>query len=437
MAVHLAKGARDFLPEAMRHRTAVMDKVREVFERFGFEPLQTPAFERLETLTGKYGDEGEKLLFKILARGEGEKEGRADMALRYDLTVPLARVLAMNPDLRLPFKRWQMAPVWRADRPQRGRFREFWQCDVDIAGSSSPMADAECVAVASECLTGLGFGGQYVVRLNDRRVLRAMARVAGVPHDKEIPLLIIVDKLDKIGRGGVSKELAELGVSEEGLAALWRILDVPPGLEDALDALEPHVDDEGREGVAGLREVLALALAAGVPREAVRVDPTLARGLDYYTGPVFEIALPGLNIGSVGGGGRYDGLVGMFSGRPIPCVGVSLGIERLIVVMEEQGMTGKVGATADALVTVFDEGTRTYALQVGAALRREGVRTEVFVDDRKLKAQLKYADARGFRFVVFAGPDEVRDRTVTVKDLELGSQVTVSIEQAAHAIRMG
>ena len=225
MAVHLAKGTRDMLPQQMRNRLVVIDTVRRVFQRFGFEPLDTPAIERIETLAGKYGDEGSKLIYRILKRGAGGQRGEVDLALRYDLTVPLARVVAMNPDLRLPFKRYQMAPVWRADRPARGRFREFWQCDGDIAGSTSPLADAECLAVANAALSELGFSG-YVIRLNDRRILRAMARAVGA-GDQETGMLVAVDKLDKIGRDGVSNELTALGMSDEAIASLWQILDAP------------------------------------------------------------------------------------------------------------------------------------------------------------------------------------------------------------------
>lgn len=435
MAVHLAKGARDFLPDAMRNRITVMNTVREVFERYGFEPLGTPAFERIETLTGKYGEEGDKLMYRILKRGEGGTRGEADMALRYDLTVPLARVVAMNADLRMPFKRWQMAPVWRADRPQRGRFREFWQCDVDIAGTTSPMADAECLAVCADALAALGFE-DFQIRLNDRRILRAMARAAGMGTDKEIPLLIIVDKLDKIGRDKVSEELRELGLDEAGLARLWTILDVPSGRMDALDALHPMLDAEGQAGVAVLREVLGLADMLGVPTAKLVVDPTLARGLDYYTGPVYEAVLPSLHIGSVAGGGRYDGLVGMFSGRDIPAVGVSLGMERLITVMEEQGMLPTTSTTAEVFVTVHGPETRDYAVGIAASLRRAGIRAELFLDDRKLKAQLKYANARGFGWVVFAGPDEMADSKVTLKNFVKGLQMTVALQEAASTIQM-
>lgn len=429
MAVHLAKGARDFLPGAMTNRLAVMDRLRAVFERFGFEPLGTPAFERIETLTGKYGDEGEKLMFRILKRGEGGERGECDMALRYDLTVPLARVLAMNPGLRMPFKRYQMAPVWRADRPQRGRFREFYQCDVDIAGTESPVADAECLAVVAAALGTLGFDN-YKIRVNDRRILRSMARAVGA-LDNETALLVAVDKLDKIGRGGVSAELEGAGLTAEGIAKLWVILDTPAGHGDTLDQLAPHLDEEGGVGIEVLREVMALAFAMGVPPERLVIDPTLARGLDYYTGPVFETEVLEPKIGSISGGGRYDGLVGMFSGKPIPAVGVSLGLERLITVMEELGRLPTSPTTARVLVTVFDLERRPYAVKIATDLRAAGVPTDLFLDDRKMRAQFKYANARGYPWIAVAGPDEASAGHVTLKLLATGEQWTGPLEQAA------
>ncbi len=434
MAVHLAKGARDFLPDAMRNRQHVMGKVRAVFERYGFDPIDTPAFERIETLTGKYGDEGEKLMFRILARGEEGKEGKVDMALRYDLTVPLARVVAMNPALRMPFKRWQMAPVWRADRPQRGRFREFWQCDVDIVGAEDAVADAECLAVGSDALRALGFE-RFQLRLNDRRILRAIARAAGA-HDRELALLIIIDKLDKIGRDGVTEQLRALGLDDAGLERLWSILDVPAGHHATLDALAEQLDDDGKIGVATLRQVLDAALALGVPADKLVVDPTLARGLDYYTGPVYEAVLLDLPIGSVAGGGRYDGLVGMFSGRQLPAVGISLGIERLITVMEEQGMLPTSSRPAEVLVTMPAADSRTAALTIARGLREAGLTVELYLRERKTGDQLKYANERGFRWVAFVGEGgSPADPQVRLKDMESGSQSDLLLSDVGPWIR--
>lgn len=435
MSVHLAKGTRDFLPDAMRTRHAVMDTIRGVFARYGFEPLMTPAIERIDTLAGKYGEEGERLMFKILARGEKAATGVADLGLRYDLTVPLARVLAMNPGLRLPFKRWQMAPVWRAENPQRGRFREFWQCDADIAGAAGSLADAECVGVAHDALAALGFSA-FVVRINDRRILRAMARAAGADGQavREAPILVAVDKLDKIGRDGVTDELLRAGVAPDGLTALWAILGIDRGHEATLDALAAQLDEEGRAGVDTLRRVVSHLDAMGLDRTKFVIDPTLARGLDYYTGPVFEAEILEGGVGSVAGGGRYDGLVGMFSGRAIPCVGVSLGMERLITVLEARGTALGEAAAADVLVTVFDAETPGPSLQLAARLRAAGLRTEVWLGDGKLGAQFKGAAARGIRWAAVLGTTELRDGTVTLKDLTSGAQQTVAVADAAATI---
>jgi histidyl-tRNA synthetase len=434
MSVHLAKGTRDLLPDAMRNRMAVMRTIQGVFERFGFLPLQTPALERIDTLTGKYGDEGEKLMFRILARGDGGDRGEVDLGLRYDLTVPLARVIAMHPELRLPFKRWQMAPVWRAERPQRGRFREFYQCDADIAGTTSPLADAECVAVAATALTELGFTS-FTVRLNDRRILAAMARAVGA-QDRETGFLIAIDKLDKIGRDGVTGELTKLGLEPDAITRLWAILDLPRGHGETLDALATLLagDEAGCQGVETLREVLALAIAMGVDPARVAIDPTLARGLNYYTGPVFEVQASE-QIGSVSGGGRYDGLVGVFSGRTVPCVGVSLGMERIITVMEEQGMLPASTPPADVLVCVQAPEARAWACTVAARLRAAGVRAELFLDAKKLGAQMNYANLSGHPWVAIVGKGEADASTLNLKEMSTGEQHTLTPEEAGRRIQ--
>lgn len=432
MSVFLAKGTRDFLPDQMRTRLAVIDRLRQVFARYGFEPLETPAFERIETLMGKYGDEGDKLIYKILKRGKGGERGECDLALRYDLTVPLARVMAMNADLRLPFKRYQVAPVWRADRPQRGRFREFWQCDVDIVGTESVLADAECVAVLADCLTALQLD-PWTIRINDRRILTSLAATAGA-ENRELSVLIALDKLDKIGRDGVSAELRGLGLGDAGITSLWDSLDVPEDNAGALDALDGKLDSRGRAGVATLRAVLAAAVAMGAPADNLKVDPTLARGLDYYTGPVFE-AVTEPDIGSIAGGGRYDRLIGMFSGRDVPAVGVALGLERLVTVMEERGLLGSAGTTAPVLVTVFADDTRDASVRIATALRREGIATDLYLGDARLRSQFKYANARGYRWLVVVGPDEAAENRLSLKNLSTGAQSTLTLPEAVKALR--
>ncbi len=437
MSVHLAKGARDFLPDAMAPRLAVVDRLREVFSRHGFEPLETPAFERIETLLGKYGDEGQKLIFKILKRGAGGERGKCDLALRYDLTVPLARVIAMNPGLRLPFKRWQVAPVWRADRPAKGRFREFVQCDADIVGSTEAIADAECIALASAAMTQLGLD-DAVVRLNDRRVLAGLAQTLSA-RDREGPLLVTIDKLDKIGRDGVTRELEGRGFDAEQIARMWTVLDLQGDNASVLaglaERLEPSADVDA--GLERLAEVLTLCEALGVPAGRVRIDPTLARGLDYYTGPVFEVTIEGTGVGSLAGGGRYDGLIGVFGKTQVPAVGVALGLDRLLLVLEERGLLDAGDHRIDVLVTVYDPAHRVAAVRAAAALRAEGVRVDLYAGPPKLKAQMKYAHAKGVRWVVVIGPDEAADGRWSVKNMGSGKQDALTPAEAIACISSG
>ncbi|HZG50498.1 MAG TPA: histidine--tRNA ligase, partial [Pyrinomonadaceae bacterium] len=400
-----ARGMRDFLPADVRRREYVMGVVREVYERYGFEPLETPAVENIETLTGKYGEEGNQLIFKILKRGEGERTGEADLALRYDLTVPLARVVAEYGE-RLPkfFKRYQMQPVWRADRPARGRFREFYQCDVDAIGSRSMIIEAELCAAASDALTALGFTN-FTIRLNHRQVLAGVLEQAGVGAEKQADALVALDKLDKIGAEGVAKELSERGVAGETSAKLLSFFAGVAQLEHATELVaDERFDGEGgvtradafnaamlgrlieflgeheagAQGADELRQTLQFAGATGAGAR-IKLDPSLARGLSYYTGAIMEIGVPDL-AGSLGGGGRYDNLVGMFSGRDIPACGFSLGLERIIVVMTEREMfpPNLLGAAADVLVTIWDESAAADALALARLLRAGGLRVDVY-----------------------------------------------------------
>ncbi len=418
--VFLPKGSRDLMPAMMNRRLMVIETVREVFARYGFEPLETPAFERIETLTGKYGDEGEKLMFRILKRGEGGEKGEVDLALRYDLTVPLARVVAMNPGIPLPFKRSQIQPVWRAERPQKGRFREFYQCDVDTIGTDSPVADAECIAVVHDALTALGLS-DFTIRLNHRQILRALAEAIGAT-DQETSMLQAIDKLDKIGRDGVQKELLERGFAEHQVSDLWKYLDGEPIPGTA-------------ESETHLREILDIALDLGVDSDRVKIDRTLARGLDYYTGPVFETVLNGGYSGSISGGGRYDGLIGMFSGKgDVPAVGVSLGIERIFMLMEEMGLMPDTQTSTQVWATVFSTETRSSTLEAAAILRQAGIRVQVSTRTGKLGKQFKDASSRGVPFALVCGPDEAASGTVVIKNLGTGEQFTGTPEQVAFQI---
>jgi histidyl-tRNA synthetase len=424
------------MPTDMRRRNWVIGRVRAVFERYGFEPLETPALERIETLMGKYGEEGDRLLFKVLERGAGAAKGKTDMGMRYDLTVPLARVMATHGDLPVPFRRYQTQPVWRADRPQRGRFREFMQCDIDTVGTSSPVADAECLGVVHDALVSLGFEG-FRIRLNHREILRSMVLRMGVP-ELEGAVLVALDKLDKIGREGVDAELAGRGVPAGAAAELWRLLACAPpdlGSEQGLTALEGELDEAGRAAVANLRQVMAHAAALGVPGSHLRFDPTLARGLDYYTGAVFETVVLEPDIGSISGGGRYDGLVGMFSGRDLPAVGVSLGIERILVVMDELGMFPDLGTGADVLVVALADELLPAALEAAGALRRAGLDVRMSPEPMRFKKVMKTASREGMPWLVLAGHDEVAAGCVALRDTATREQRTVSVAEAIQLIQ--
>jgi histidyl-tRNA synthetase len=449
---------RDFLPADVRRREYVIGVVREVYERYGFEPLETPAVENIETLTGKYGEEGNQLIFKILKRGEGERTGEADLALRYDLTVPLARVVAEYGE-RLPkfFKRYQIQPVWRADRPARGRFREFYQCDVDAIGSRSMIVEAELCAAVSDVLTQLGFTN-FTIRLNHRQALAGVLEQAGIAPELHGDALVALDKLDKIGAEGVAREFAARGIAEE---AGGRLLDFVAGVASLERAAELVADDSaerqregfnaavlgrlvefvgvheaGARGADELRQILQFAEATGAGGR-IKIDPSLARGLSYYTGAIMEISVPDL-AGSLGGGGRYDNLVGMFSKQQVPACGFSLGLERIIVMMTERGMfpADLERAAADVLVTIWDESSASDALALARELRAGGLRVDVYPDGGdKVGKQFKYASARGVPFVAVAGPDERARGEVALKDMRSGEQQTVQSGAAAETLK--
>ena len=440
MSTKPPSGTRDFLPEEIRRREYVIRVVREVYESYGFEPLETPAFENIETLLGKYGEEGDKLIFKILRRGDHESSGVADLALRYDLTVPLARVVAQYQN-ELPrfFKRYQIQPVWRADRPQRGRFREFYQCDIDAIGSTSPVVEAELLAAVSDVLGRLRFEN-FEIRLNHRRALTALLDCAGVPEPLHGEALIALDKLDKVGADGVQKEFLARGVSESAARAC---LEFFAGSKDAIDSaagldrFERFVrgNEAGRRATAELRAIVELADGTRA-RGRIRIDPSLARGLSYYTGAIMEIAVPDL-AGSLGGGGRYDNLVGMFLGRDVPACGFSLGLERIIVVMAERNMfPAKVSTGAvEVMVTFLTDTLRADALKLAAELRAEKLRVEVYPEvSPKLEKPLKYASSRNVPVLAILGEDEQARGEVTVRDLQTRKQEAAPRATAADWI---
>jgi histidyl-tRNA synthetase len=442
---------RDFLPDDVRRRQFVIGVVADVFQRYGFEPLETPAAENIETLMGKYGEEGDRLIFRILKRGDDGKTGEADLALRYDLTVPLARVAAEY-RAKLPrfFKRFQVQPVWRADRPQKGRFREFYQCDVDAIGSESMIVESELLGAASDVLTRLGFP-DFVIRLNHRRLLAGMLDASGIEPSKHDEALVALDKLDKIGREGVARELELRGIPESSGALVLELFSVleaasataqagPQGFNvEALARLGGLVERHERaaRAVHDLRLVVHLCEgnAAGAH---LRIDPSLARGLSYYTGSIFEITVPDLS-GSLAGGGRYDELIGTFLGERVPACGISLGLERILVVMGERQMfpESTVGRPADVMVTLWNADRATDAIRLAAELRAAGLRVDVYPEADKIGRQFKYADARGVRFVAIVGDDEMARGEVSIKNLSTGEQQAVPRARAATVITNG
>jgi len=438
-----ARGMRDFLPADVRKRNYVINIIKEVYESYGFEPLETPSVENLETLVGKYGEEGNQLIFRILKRGEKldlehakSQNDLSDLALRYDLTVPLARVVANNKnDLPKFFKRYQIQPVWRADRPARGRFREFYQCDVDAIGSTSMAVEGELISAVGTILKRLGFG-DFVVRLNHRKVLADILDTAGVPSELHSEALVAIDKLDKIGTEGVATELAQRGISENSATMLL-------GIFEQTQRIIGEGKDVNRTIVSNLinivsNEVLTeigqiLRFAEGVP---VQLDPSLARGLSYYTGAIIEVNVPDLP-GSLAGGGRYDGLIGMFGKEQIPACGVSLGLERILVVMDERGMFPPEIAEstpADVMVTVWNEETIGESLKLATELRQKGLRVTVYPEADKFGKQMKYADTIRVPYVCVLGEGEIAEGKVMLKDMRSGEQQSLTRKELAAGI---
>jgi histidyl-tRNA synthetase len=422
-------GTRDFLAGDLRVREHVFAAIREVFQRYGFEPLQTPAFERLETLTGRYGDEGDKLIFKILRRGEHEASGDADLALRYDMTVPLARVVAAyGSQLPMPYKRFVMGPVWRADRPGRGRFREFTQCDLDIVGSTSPLADAEVVCAIADALAAVGIG-DYTILINSRRALTGLLRAYRVPEEVGGQVLITLDKLDKLKPDEVVGELVdERGLAPATAEALVGDLTAP----DAVGRLRAALADD-EEGRAGLDEVDRVLESATPVAGAARLvfTPRLVRGLGYYTGIIFEVVADGMP-GSIAGGGRYDHLIESLGGPDIPAVGGSLGVERIIGLLSAEAVTAP---RLDAAITVMSDEDAAAAMDFAARLRRDGRSAEVYLgSSRKLGRQLKWAADRRARFALIYGQQERAAGLVTVRDMDSGEQLQVLPDHLANAI---
>lgn len=448
-----ASGFRDFLPRQAERRKRVFSIIEEVYQSYGFEPLETPTMERLTTLLGKYGDEGDQLIFKVLQRGDKLTRALAkedaseldlsEMGLRYDLTVPLARIVAeYRNDLPRYFKRYQLAPVWRADRPQKGRFREFYQCDVDVVGSKSMTVEAEVTSALAEVLRRLEFGN-FQIHLNHRKLLSALLEHTGVPPEKHSDALVAIDKLDKIGKDGVIKELNEREISDEIIARLLPLFDAPntkkaDGSHDnqaALAHLEAQIGHlpDGRQALDELTQILAFS-AGGPAAPHLMLDPYLARGLSYYTGAIFEIRSDEFS-GSLGGGGRYDNLIGMFSKESLPACGFSLGIERIFVLMEEREMFHDEKSNIDVLVTLWNDEFTPHSMQLANELRAQGLRVDLYPDTDKYARQFKYADQRRIPLVAILAPGELEEGVVSVKDLVSGSQDRVKRDELSAWIQ--
>jgi histidyl-tRNA synthetase len=424
------KGFRDYLPEQMILRQRIIAIFRDIFESHGFEPLDTPALEYLDVLTGKAG-ENEKLMYRF------EDAGGREVGLRYDLTVPLARVVAMHQnDLVLPFKRYHIAPVWRAENPQRGRFREFWQCDADIAGSSSTLADAEVIAVMAEALEGIGIP-EFTIKISHRRLLESLGRAAGVPDEQATTLYRAIDKLDKIGPDGVVRELSDAGVTVDQAS---RVLDLVTKQGEPL-ALLAELRGEltdvagATDAIDDLEQLFRTLPNFGISPNRYTLDLALARGLDYYTGPVFEATVTQPKVGSVGGAGRYDGLIGAFLGRPIPATGMSLGLERIIEVVREHGLMLLPASVSEVAVIAFPETTDVGA-RVASSLREQGLRVDLSLQPhRGVGDQLKMADRKGIPVAVILGSSELESGTATLKHLGSGDQRVVALDSLAGTVQ--
>ncbi len=429
----ILKGTRDFLPRTMILRQHVVDTLRRTFERFGFEPLETPALEYAETFEGKSDAEVDKLLYRFRDHG-----GRR-VALRYELNVALARVAAMyQHEVVFPFRRYQMGPVWRADKPQKGRYREFWQCDVDIVGSASMLADAEVLGVLYTALRNLDFE-RFTIHLNNRKILSGMGEVAGVTPEQTGGLYRAIDKLERDGPRRVQALLLEEGLSDQVAERLLEMVQMPGGGPDVLAELKGWFTDIpiGLEGVAEMGELLRYLEDLGVPESHYRLDLSMVRGLGYYTGPIYEAVVEEPRIGSISGGGRYDGMVALF-GPDMPATGVSLGLERIVDVITELELMQLPGSVVQALVTVFDGEHVGASLELAQELRQADVCTEVYLDTAaSLGKQFKYADRKGVPWVLIVGPDEIAAGQVAAKDMRTGEQRSVARTEAAALIKAG
>jgi histidyl-tRNA synthetase len=441
----IPKGTRDFSPLEMAKRNYIFDTIRQVYQLYGFQQIETPAMETLQTLMGKYGEEGDKLLFKVLNSGDclakvtdDELRERnalhlaakmCEKGLRYDLTVPFARYVVMHRDeLQLPFKRYQMQPVWRADRPQKGRYREFWQFDGDIVGSDSLLNEVELMQIVDTVFSR--FGVRVQIKINNRKILTGIAEVIGAA-DKIVDITVAIDKLDKIGLDNVNQELREDGLSEDQIAKLQPIISLEGSNDEKLDTIAQVLADSeiGLKGVEESRYILDTLKNAGLKNE-IQLDLTLARGLNYYTGAIFEVKALDVQIGSITGGGRYDNLTGIFGMPGISGVGISFGVDRIFDVLNALEAYPKNAVVGTQLLFInFGEQETAYCLPAVAKAREAGIRTEIYPDSAKMKKQMSYANAKQIPFVALAGENEMAEGKLTLKNMMTGEQQLVVIEE--------
>lgn len=452
----IPKGTRDFGPKEMARRQWIFSTIRKVFERHGFLPVNTPSFENLQTLTGKYGEEGDKLIFRILNNGDylakandealNAKDSKAlipsisKKALRYDLTVPFARFVVMNRnELTFPFKRYQIQPVWRGDRPGKGRYQEFTQCDADIIGSTSSLCELDLVQVFSEALTDLGVP-DFTIHVNDRRILSALASSLGVSQEKLTDFTVAIDKYDKVGVNGVVKELEDRGFDSSVSSGVENLFSA--NAKDSNNAVVEAIaeivgeNEVGLKGLSELKTLLSRSEKSGVVEPNIRFDAMLARGLDYYTGAIFEVRVKDAPVGSICGGGRYDDLTGIFGWSGMSGVGISFGADRIEDVLEHfKAFPDFLDQTTNVLITLMDSEKVDEELALASKLRSEGYSVEVYPDASKLKKQMKYANDRSIPFVVLIGEEERQNSEATIKNMNTGEQSRLPLDRVIEALK--
>jgi histidyl-tRNA synthetase len=449
----IPKGTRDFSPAEVAKRNYIIQTIRQQFEKFGFQPIETPSFENSDTLMGKYGEEGDRLIFKILNSGDFLKKANpeaydqkdslkitpsiSEKALRYDLTVPFARyVVQHRNEIEFPFKRYQIQPVWRADRPQKGRFREFFQCDADVVGSDSLWQEVEFVQLYDAVFSSLGLKG-VTIKMNNRKVLSGFAEVIG-ESDKLIDFTVALDKLDKIGEAGVKKEMQEKGISSEAIEKIQKVFDLQGSFSEKIEVLKDILatSEVGKKGIEELEFINNALAELGLYEARLDLDVTLARGLNYYTGAIFEVSAPkGVAMGSIGGGGRYDDLTGIFGMSGVSGVGISFGLDRIYLVLEELNLFPEtVAGNVRALFINFGNKESLYCLKAIKALRAAGIAAELYPEEAKMKKQMNHANKREIPFVVLAGTKEMEDGQFTLKNMASGEQATVKLDELKEKI---